>query len=148
MRAANPSDVPHIAAIESASFSDPWPESAFADFLERSHARVSVAVVNAERVVGYCVLLVMADQGEIANIAVCEELRGKGVAAQLLDHAIVSARRTQVQAIYLEVRVSNRAARGLYESRGFKQVGKRRNYYSNPVEDALILRWDESAIFR
>jgi [ribosomal protein S18]-alanine N-acetyltransferase len=71
---------------------------------------------------------------------VAPEVRGQGVGARLLDDALAAARRNGATAAYLEVRDSNAAARALYASRGFEQVGRRRNYYRKPVEDALVMR--------
>jgi ribosomal-protein-alanine N-acetyltransferase len=145
LRLARVGDVEQLARIERDAFSDPWPESAFREFLDRAHARCSVAVDANDRAIGYCVMLVMADEAEIANIAVARENRRTGVAALLLDDAIATARERHVSALYLEVRTSNAAARALYESRNFRMVGRRRGYYQHPTEDALILRWSSGA---
>lgn len=133
-------DVHPVAAIEAGSFSDPWPASAFADLLARAYARLRVAADRAGEICGYCVLLRAADEGEIANIATDPRLRQQGVAGTLLDEALASADSEGVTSVYLEVRVSNVAARALYESRGFRLVGRRRGYYAQPAEDALVLR--------
>jgi ribosomal-protein-alanine N-acetyltransferase len=145
LRLARPDDVQRLALIERDAFSDPWPESAFREFLDRSHARFTVAVDAQDNAIGYCVMLTMADEAEIANIAVTREKRRTGVAARLLDDAISAARQSHVAAMYLEVRTSNAPARALYESRQFRMVGRRRGYYQHPTEDALILRWTSGA---
>jgi [ribosomal protein S18]-alanine N-acetyltransferase len=145
LRMARDTDVQQLAIIERDAFSDPWPESAFRDFLDRPHARFTVAVDAKDQAIGYCVMLIMADEAEIANIAVAREKRRGGVAARLLDDAIASARQSHVAAMYLEVRTSNAPARALYESRLFRLVGRRRGYYQHPTEDALILRWTGGA---
>ncbi len=145
LRAAVTEDVDAIAAIEQQAFSDPWPASAFRDLIGHSHTRVTVAVNGAGRVVGYCVMLFVLDEGEIANIAVSPAHRRRGVAQGLLDDALAAAASMGVRAMFLEVRVSNEPARQLYESRGFTLVGRRRAYYREPVEDALVLRWERSA---
>ncbi len=139
IRPAGTGDVPAMGAIELTAFSDPWPESSFSDLLRQSHARVTVALWEHE-LVGYCVLLRAADEGEIANIAVRPSVRGQGVGAQLLDDAVRAADAEGVIRLFLEVRTSNRAARALYASRGFEPVGRRRAYYHDPLEDALVLR--------
>jgi ribosomal-protein-alanine N-acetyltransferase len=145
LRPARVGDIDTMASIEVDSFSDPWPASAFADLLQARHARVTVAVDEQDVPVGYCVLLAMADEGEIANIAVRSGLRGRGVGARLLDQALDAAQHEGVHSVYLEVRTSNHAARDLYASRAFVAVGRRRAYYRNPLEDALVLRWDRPA---
>lgn len=142
LRAVTPADVPAMAAIEQRAFSDPWPASAFVDLLQRPHARLMAAFDAEGSVCGYCVLLHVLDEGEIANIAVAPDRRRRGIAARLLDDAIEAARRLELNALFLEVRTSNEAARQLYASRGFEPVGRRRAYYRAPLEDALVLRWE------
>ncbi len=140
LRSGLSGDVDAMAAIEVAAFSDPWPTSAFHDLLRAAHARVTVATDANDETVGYCVLLFAADEAEIANIAVSPRLRRNGIAAQLLDDALVAAKLLGAADVFLEVRMSNRSARGLYGSRGFAQVGRRPSYYRLPTEDALVLR--------
>jgi ribosomal-protein-alanine N-acetyltransferase len=89
---------------------------------------------------GYLVAWFIMDEGEIANLAVAPEARSHGVGTLLLGTAIAMARRREVGTIYLEVRDSNAAARALYASHGFQEIGRRRRYYRRPVEDALVLR--------
>ncbi|HYW33235.1 MAG TPA: ribosomal protein S18-alanine N-acetyltransferase [Gemmatimonas sp.] len=143
LRDACEADVAAMARIEAVAFSDPWPASAFSGLLEASHAMITVAVDATNEPVGYCVLLAAADEGEIANIAVVPSRRGQGVGARLLDNALRSAEHVGIRSVYLEVRTSNHAARDLYASRGFLAVGRRRAYYRNPLEDALVLRRTE-----
>ncbi|MFN5583601.1 ribosomal protein S18-alanine N-acetyltransferase [Gemmatimonas sp.] len=133
-------DVPAVATIEVASFSDAWPGSAFDELLRCDYARLRVAVSASGEVVGYCVLTRAADEGEIANICTAPAVRGTGVGGLLLDDALGAADAGGTESVYLEVRVSNAAARGLYESRGFAPAGRRRGYYQQPTEDALVLR--------
>jgi len=142
LRAVTPDDVSAIAAIEQRAFSDPWPASAFLDLLPMSHARLTAAFDADGALCGYCVLLHVVDEGEIANIAVAPERRRRGIAARLLDDALQTAHATGLTALFLEVRMSNEAARNLYASRGFEPVGRRRAYYRAPLEDALVLRWE------
>ena len=140
IRPARESDVGTMAGIELQSFSDPWPAAAFSELLDMQHSRITVAVDEQDVPVGYCVLLAMADEGEIANSAVALALRGRGVGARLLDQALLAAQHEGIRSVYLEVRTSNHAARDLYASRDFVAVGRRRAYYRNPLEDALVLR--------
>lgn len=140
LRDMRETDVEAVAAIEAQSFSDAWPVTAFRDLLGREYARMRVAVDDSGAVQGYCVLLRAADEGEIANICTAPAVRGQGIGGVLLDDALTTADASAVAAVYLEVRTSNLAARGLYESRGFRMVGRRRSYYQHPTEDALVLR--------
>jgi len=141
VRAARSDDLPAVVAIEQASFSDPWPHQAFADSLVDPIRRFLVAVEGAE-VVGYVIAWFVAGQGEIANIAVAPASRGRGIGAALLDAALADGASQGATAIYLEVRESNHAARALYASRAFLEVGRRRGYYRRPLEDAIVLRRD------
>ncbi len=134
-------DVPRVAAIEQLAFSDPWPATAFAELLGREYLLFLVAREDAGTpVVGYVVAIFAGGEGEVANLAVAPEFRGRGVGAGLVDEIVGEATRRAVEGLYLEVRESNAEARGLYGSRGFKEVGRRRGYYRRPAEDALILR--------
>ncbi len=140
IRAMHASDVRAVAAIEKSAFSDPWPAEAFDSLIGRSHARLQVAVDRVGEIRGYCVLIRALDEGEIANIATSLEARGQGVGGALLDDALAYADAHGISSLFLEVRVSNDAARALYSARGFSQVGRRRGYYQRPDEDALVLR--------
>ena len=148
-------DVPAVAALERNTFSTPWREETFARLLEpRAGAEVWVAEgvsddrgTEAERllaaspspVLGYAVLWVAGDQGELANLAILPEARGQGIGGRLLDHVVERCRARGVVALYLEVRYSNEVARTLYEGRGFRTIGVRKNYYSEPREDARVM---------
>lgn len=143
VRPATARDLVGVASIEQMSFSDPWTYDALSTVLGLSHARFFVAEEAGDtfgRLVGYVVALVMADEGEIADLAVHPAARRNGVGALLLARAEEEAARCGVRSMYLEVRASNESALGLYRSRGFEDVGRRRGYYRLPVEDALVLR--------
>jgi ribosomal-protein-alanine acetyltransferase len=90
-------------------------------------------------VLGFILVRAVADEMEILNLAVEPDSRRKGIAARLLGNATAEARRANVKDIYLEVRESNSAARAFYLSKGFIEQGRRKNYYSAPMEDALML---------
>lgn len=135
-------DVEAVAAIEAAAFSDPWPASSFADLLPHGHARLRVAVSDTGVLLGYCIMLRVLDEAEIANIATAPSMRRQGIAGRLLDEALAYADANGTRSTFLEVRVANLAAQGLYGSRGFRLVGRRRDYYEHPREDALVLRRD------
>jgi ribosomal-protein-alanine N-acetyltransferase len=86
------------------------------------------------------VMWFVVDESEIANLAVTDDARRAGVGARLLDHALEAAQQRGCRVVFLEVRESNAAARGLYASRGFEVAGRRSKYYRKPIEDALVLR--------
>ncbi|MFL5576520.1 MAG: ribosomal protein S18-alanine N-acetyltransferase [Gemmatimonadaceae bacterium] len=153
IRLATRADLARVYEIERASFSDPWTRDSFASLLanprvyfavaERGGARAAGARAARDAdVVGYVVAWLVVDEAEIANIAVSPDARGDGIGARLLDAALGVAVGRGAATAYLEVRESNAPARALYASRGFSPVGRRRNYYRRPVEDALVLRLD------
>ena len=132
-------DLDQVVEIERASFSDPWSRDSFVRALDEPVVHFMLAR-DAGRVAGYVVAWFVADQGEIANLAVGPVARRRGIGAALLDATIAEASRRGVSDLFLEVRDSNRAGRALYASRGFAEVGRRRGYYRKPVEDAVVLR--------
>lgn len=148
VRQARLADVAAAAAIEREAFSDPWSVHSFRSALDRPDVHMTVAEVRLEGgasvVAGYLVAWFVADEGEIANVAVHPDWRRRGVGAALLDDVLAAGRAAGVGAMYLEVRASNTAAQALYASRGFHPVGRRRRYYANPVEDAIVLRWESA----
>lgn len=140
LRSARERDVAPMAAIEAACFSDPWPQSAFHSLLASPTTRVTVATLG-EVVVGYSVVFQVADEAELANIAVDASARRRGIARTLLADVLARAVREGVQSMFLEVRESNAAARALYGAFGFVGMTRRRGYYRHPDEDALVLVW-------
>jgi [ribosomal protein S18]-alanine N-acetyltransferase len=141
LREATDRDVDAVLEIERASFGDPWNRNAFFELLD--DPRVAFLIADAAGAVrGYVVAWFVLDEGEIGNLAVARDAQRQGIGALLLDGAISAVRGVKVEALYLEVRDSNAAARALYASRGFVEVGRRREYYRKPIEDALVLRLD------
>ncbi|HXT15476.1 MAG TPA: ribosomal protein S18-alanine N-acetyltransferase [Gemmatimonadaceae bacterium] len=138
--AAGHDDIPSVVAIERAAFSDPWSAQSFREALEHNAVYFACARRDGVGVVGYVVAWFVADEGEIANVAVAPDGWGSGIGRALLDAALEEAERRHVAAVFLEVRDSNERARRLYASRGFEEVGRRRGYYRRPVEDAIVLR--------
>ena len=82
----------------------------------------------------------MLDEAEILNLGVAEAVRRQGIARALVRALLAQFSRQGVRTVFLEVRESNHPARGLYESFGFREVGRRSRYYQRPVEDAVVLR--------
>ena len=139
LRAAVPSDLDGILRIERLVFSDPWSPDSFAPEFTDEYSWFRVAEIDGE-IAGYVVARIVAQQGEIANIAVHPSHRGTGLGGKLLDAAVLAADAAECEAVWLEVRVSNAPAQRLYSSRRFEEIGCRRNYYRDPLEDALVLR--------
>jgi ribosomal-protein-alanine N-acetyltransferase len=140
VRAAAEADLAAIHAIECASFGDPWSLEGFRDLVEHPRARLEVAIGAGNEVLGYAVAWYVADESEIANIAVAPSARRRGVGALLLDRILRAAAEFGAKTVFLEVRESNEAARKLYEAREFEIAGRRVQYYRKPDEDALIMR--------
>lgn len=91
---------------------------------------------------GYVVALDAADEGEILNLAVAPAGRRRGLGRALVQDILGALAERGVRYVYLEVRESNAPARALYAAHGFKEVGRRTQYYRRPVEDAIVLRRD------
>ena len=129
-----------LERLEKICFSRPWSRKMLAEELDNECAAFLVAEDPVmKEVVGYAGLLVMADEGYITNVAVFPEYRRRGVAGQIIAVFDNFARGNRLAFLTLEVRPSNAAAIALYRSFGFEEVGRRKNYYDLPKEDALIL---------
>lgn len=129
-----------VARLEQICFSRPWSRRMLAEELENQCAAFLVALEpGTDKVIGYAGLLVMADEGYITNVAVFPEYRRRGVAEQIIQVFCDFAQGNHLAFLTLEVRPSNAPAISLYNSFGFEEVGRRKNYYDLPREDALIL---------
>ena len=131
-------DLDEVLEIERASYPYPWTRTIFMDCL---HAGYSCWVFGRRGVIeGYGVLSVAAGESHLLNICVCKESRKQGLGQKMLTHLTAIARRHDAEVLFLEVRVSNKVARRLYEFAGFNELGTRRDYYptNNGREDALI----------
>lgn len=139
LRPMEADDLRRVLAIERASFTNPWKTRTFRNLLDRDDAALEVAELEGHGVIGYLVVWFAADEGELADLAVAREYRGRGLGSRLLDRAVEVARENGVRSLFLEVRESNRAAAALYQSRGFRMVTIREDYYREPTEDALVM---------
>ena len=128
-----------VAELERICFPDPWSRNMLAEELDNALSAFLVALNDEGRVAGYAGLQVVLDEGTITNIAVRPECRRQGVARQLLDVFLNFARGNRLAFLTLEVRASNYGAIALYGELGFRSVGRRKNYYEHPREDALIM---------
>ena len=131
-----------VAALEQICFSDPWSRNLLAEELDNALSAFLVALDGDGRVAGYAGLQVILDEGTITNIAVRPDCRRQGVAGKLLQVFLDFAKGNQLAFLTLEVRASNYPAIALYGSRGFRGVGRRKNYYEHPKEDAVIMTLD------
>ena len=131
-----------VAALERACCPDPWSRNMLKEELENDLAAFLVALDGQGTVAGYAGLQVVLDEGYILNVAVRPDCRRQGVAGQLLQVFLDFAKGNQLAFLTLEVRASNYPAIALYGSRGFRGVGRRKNYYEHPKEDAVIMTLD------
>jgi ribosomal-protein-alanine N-acetyltransferase len=134
-------DIPRVCEIENRAFSDPWPEDAFA-MLQHYHSYAGLA--NGH-LIGYIMCLNAVDESSIINLAIDPDHQRKGYGSELLAYALDQLRLEGIRKVYLDVRSSNLAAQRLYEKYGFRHLGIRKHYYSNPEEDALVLVREEEA---
>ena len=127
-----------VLAIERACFRQPWSEQVFVDALYNNTVSLIVAQAEDGRVLGYAALSVILDEGSLDKIAVDPACRRQGVGEELLK-VFLRFGRANLAFLTLEVRASNDAAIGLYEKLGFQTVGRRKNYYAQEHEDALLM---------
>ena len=135
----NADHLDELERLERICFSRPWSKRMLSEELENQCAAFLVAEDENGKVLGYAGLLVMMDEGYITNVAVFPEYRRLGVAAKIIEVYMNFAQANQLAFLTLEVRPSNAAAIALYQRFGFEEVGRRKNYYDLPKEDALIL---------
>lgn len=137
-------DLDGVLQVETESFTNPWTRAMYAwELQNREVCHIYVARTTDCVVAGFCAFWLVFDEIHINNVAVMPRYRGRGMGSAILRHVFAEAQRLGATRATLEVRASNDAARRLYERLGFHVAGRRPNYYSSPVEDALIL-WCEN----
>jgi ribosomal-protein-alanine N-acetyltransferase len=140
----SPDHIDEVLAIERASFTNPWTREMYLAELENTGVSFCFLARHDDgRGVGFCSVWRVLDELHINNLAVLEEFRRAGIGTVLLEFVLQHGAARGAQRATLEVRRSNEAARMLYERFGFSVAGVRRDYYSKPVEDALVL-WREN----
>lgn len=135
----NADHLDEIAELERICFSTPWSRNMLAEELDNACSAFLVAEDYAGKVAGYAGLQVILDEGYITNVAVRPECRRNGIAGKLLQVFLDFGQANHLAFLTLEVRASNYDAIALYGSRGFRSVGRRKNYYEHPKEDAIIM---------
>jgi len=136
-------DLDAVLDIERASFTNPWTREMYLAELDNRGVSYCFVIRDGRgTVVGFCSFWRVLDELHINNLAVAPDHRGAGAGTALLEHVLAEGRRLGAKRASLEVRRSNDPARRLYERLGFQVAGVRRAYYTNPVEDALVL-WKE-----
>ena len=140
----NESHVHAVAELEKVCFSDPWSENSVASELKNKLALWLVAE-EGDQVVGYIGSQTCGDETDMMNVAVNPDFRRKGAAETLVNALVEELKAMESRSLTLEVRASNAPAIALYRKLDFAEIGRRKNYYRNPKEDALILRkeWEK-----
>lgn len=131
-------DLDQVMEIENENFTVPWTAEGFFTYLLRMDALFLVAE-EEEKILGYCGVIMAADEGDITNVSVKKEQQGCGIGKELVTELIQRTKEQGVTALFLEVRESNQAALGLYEKMGFERMGVRKGYYTDPTEDAITM---------
>jgi ribosomal-protein-alanine N-acetyltransferase len=140
-------DLPAVVEIDQGSFAVPWPARSFRfELQDNPVGRLMVAVIpegGRQQVVGYIGLWNLVDEGHISTLAVATRLRRRGIGQALLREALAFLAGSGMLTASLEVRASNRAAQSLYRKFGFAVSGRRRGYYQDNGEDALVMTLDD-----
>lgn len=139
---AQNSHLAQIVAIEKENFPDYWAESLLAGKIEDTSVRFFVALDESdrERVLGYCILQELKPEAELLKIAVKKTRQGMGIGTVLLKKLLDDLECAGMESVFLEVRVSNQSGISLYKNLGFREIGMRKEYYKNNLEDALLMQ--------
>lgn len=140
IREMNLDDVDRVCVLEEMAFSMPWHKESFIEMIENKDALYLVADDEKAGVIGCCGVRSIVGEGDISNVVVHPDFRKKGVAYDMLTQLISRGKKDfGIKEFTLEVRLSNMSAIHLYEKLGFVSEGIRKNFYEEPVEDALIM---------
>lgn len=143
IRPATAADLPALLALErQAVTAAHWSQQQYKTLFDSDPLRVALVMEEESAVQGFLVARTLSREFEIENIVVSVSARRRGVGTSLLRGFLDLARRPDVQAVFLEVREANAAARALYQKLSFRQTGRRPRYYRDPEEDAIIYRLD------
>lgn len=134
-------DIKRVLEIEQSIFSAPWSEKSFMDAY-CAESNIYLVAIKEETVIGYCGLWVSYETADLCNMAVDKTYRQQGAARELLKVGLRLCKERSVESVLLEVRESNISAIRLYEKTGFARIGKRKKYYKEPVEDAILMQLD------
>lgn len=130
-----------VAALEKICFpEDPWSRRLFEEALDRGNTTPLLALGEDGSVLGYLLFTAVLDEGGVDNIAVAPAARRQGIASALLEAFHRYGREHGLASLFLEVRPSNTGAAALYEKLGYREVGRRKNYYLSPKEDAIMMK--------
>ncbi len=131
-------DAPTLAAIAALTLPEAWSEASFSSVAENPIAHFFVCELDG-KAVGFCGMYLVADEGQIMEVAVLPDYRRRGIAKALLCELLACGAVRGAQSFSLEVRAQNEAARQLYQAMGFYEVGVRKGYYKRPNDDAVLM---------
>jgi ribosomal-protein-alanine N-acetyltransferase len=141
IREMRETDIDEILEIERLSFPTPWTDAMFKHQLSLDKIAASLSLVEEGTVVGYAIAWFVFDEIHLLSIAVAPHWRRRGYAGRLLDAVIEMGRERGIYKIVLEVRVGNTGAQEFYRRRGFRVIGRRKGYYRETGEDAIIMEY-------
>ena len=130
-----------IMPIEEEAYPEPWSRGMFRDEIKNDRSFFSVAFVDYE-LIGYAGFWLVADEAHITSVTTRHDWRGRGLGRRQVEHLLAEAIRVGCKIATLEVRESNTPARSLYDSMGFREIGRRRQYYTASKEDAIVMLKD------
>lgn len=131
-------DLDQVVEIEKSLFSVPWTKEGFFTFLIKEENMFFV-VEEKGKILGYCSMQTVLDEGDILNVAVRRERQKEGIGYFLVDSMLMMAEARGIRTVHLEVREGNDTARRLYQRLGFAEDGLRKNYYTDPLENAVLM---------
>lgn len=144
IRNATAADIPSILHLErQVSAAAHWSEEQYERLFQPGRAERLVLLAQADvrdEIQGFLVARKVAPEWELENVVVAKSARRNGLGMRLLEALLAKARETDSESVFLEVRESNAAARGLYAKAGFQESGRRKSYYGDPTEDAILCR--------
>lgn len=145
LRRMHTTDIEQVFALEQRIFATPWTQKSYEFEVERNPASEQwvvevLAEHNEWQIVGYSVCWLLGDEVHIANLAVAPQYRRMGLGRRLLEHMLVRCAKKGMQSSTLEVRSGNKSAQALYASFGYVEVGRRKRYYSDNREDAILMQ--------
>ena len=140
IRGAGPDDVSSLVVLEKQSRGAAhWEESFYRGLFDEGAAeRISLVAEDEGKLAGFLIARVTGDECELENVVVAEGRRRRGIGSSLIQRLVDVLRNRNGAGIFLEVRESNAAARALYEKSGFRIKGRRKSYYNDPQEDAVV----------
>lgn len=135
----NEKDVDEVLNISNLSLKESWSKESLLKEITNPLAKYFLVKDNNEKILGFAGVWIIVDEGHITNVAIHPNFREQGVGTYLMTSLIEGCKTQKCNSITLEVRESNIAALKLYEKLGFKAAGKRKRYYSDNNEDAIIM---------